>query len=125
MLYDTREKTGGRNNLRRAYRGGFRAVFDKGKSYVGTPDGEFRGLAALYRIQTKTLLSDLVFVAVFRCNYSFFVGFLTYIVKKIRLIHQRRRGGLNDDREKNVNLTLQKNEILKNISAHFERGKIH
>ena len=26
---------------------------------------------------------------------------------------------------KNVNLTLQKNEILKNVSAHFERGKIH
>ncbi len=25
----------------------------------------------------------------------------------------------------NVNLTLQKNEILKNISVHFERGKIH
>ena len=26
---------------------------------------------------------------------------------------------------KNVDLTLQKNEILKNISAHFEHGKIH
>ena len=26
---------------------------------------------------------------------------------------------------KNVDLTLQKNEILKNVSAHFERGKIH
>lgn len=26
---------------------------------------------------------------------------------------------------KNVRLTLQKNEILKDISAHFERGKIH
>lgn len=25
----------------------------------------------------------------------------------------------------NVNLTLQKNEILKNISVHFKRGKIH
>ena len=25
----------------------------------------------------------------------------------------------------NVNLTLQKNEILKDISVHFERGKIH
>ena len=25
---------------------------------------------------------------------------------------------------KNVNLTLQKNEILKDISVHFERGKI-
>ncbi|MCM1055227.1 MAG: ATP-binding cassette domain-containing protein [Bacteroides sp.] len=26
---------------------------------------------------------------------------------------------------KNVSLTLQKNEILKNVSAHFEHGKIH
>lgn len=26
---------------------------------------------------------------------------------------------------KNVSLTLQKNEILKDISVHFERGKIH
>ena len=26
---------------------------------------------------------------------------------------------------KNVNLTLQKNEILKNVSVRFERGKIH
>ena len=26
---------------------------------------------------------------------------------------------------KNVNLALQKNEILKDISVHFERGKIH
>ena len=26
---------------------------------------------------------------------------------------------------KNVDLTLQKNEILKNVSVHFERGKIH
>lgn len=26
---------------------------------------------------------------------------------------------------KNVNLTLQKNPILKNINVHFERGKIH
>ena len=25
----------------------------------------------------------------------------------------------------NVNLTLQKNEILKDVSVHFERGKIH
>lgn len=116
MLYDTREKTGGSNNLRRAYRGGFRAVFDKGKSYVGTPDGEFRGLAALYRIQTKTLLSDLVFVAVFRCHYSFFVGFLTYIVKKIRLLHQRRRGGLNDNRDKKCKLNAAKE---RDTQKHF------
>ena len=26
---------------------------------------------------------------------------------------------------KNVNLILQKNEILRDISVHFERGKIH
>lgn len=26
---------------------------------------------------------------------------------------------------KNVNLALQKNEILKDIFVHFERGKIH
>ena len=26
---------------------------------------------------------------------------------------------------KNVSLTLQKNEILKSVSANFERGRIH
>lgn len=88
VFYDNRKKDGGRGRMRFGNRHRDGAVFNKICVYVDISDGEFRCLAALYRVSPRAGLSSLVFVAVFWCYYRGFPDLFFNNAKEIRLLYE-------------------------------------
>lgn len=106
----------------RCGRGGSAHLRDKSKSDVGIPDGKYNSLASLRYGASRTRKAVISVLHLLFATDSYRDNCEYYRRSENQYSHNG-DGMMINIRE--LNLTLQKSEILKNISVYFERGKIH